>query len=270
MEVDDYTHRVGTADQVDVTRYGLGARGIDRIEKTTDAYGSSSVTAVTYPIYDGHGNMVRTLARSGAGYSVTAERIFGAWGEVRNGSGPSDSKGKYCANLGHVQDDESGLIYMRARYYEPASGRFVSEDPARDLSNWFSYCSNKPTNQSDPTGREGLWDIGGLLRRAYNLFQNSGRGYGVIETIKKLRAFQESLKLAARVSETAAGQMVSDAEIAAEFNGSEYDADAIAMKIEVVADKEAASVLPLTDALLAKVGIGMIERMLELMLGGFY
>ncbi len=63
MEVDDYTHRVGTADQVDVTRYGLGARGIDRIEKTTDAYGSSSVTAVTYPIYDGHGNVVRTLRR---------------------------------------------------------------------------------------------------------------------------------------------------------------------------------------------------------------
>jgi hypothetical protein len=56
----------------------------------------------------------------------------------------------------------------------------------------------------------------------------------------------------------------------AEFNGSEYDADAIAMKSEVVADKEAASVLPLTDALLAKVGIAMIDRMIELMLGGFY
>ncbi len=44
-----------------------------------------------------------------------------------------DPKLRYCANLGHNQDDESGLIYMRARYYEPASGRFVSEDSELSL-----------------------------------------------------------------------------------------------------------------------------------------
>jgi RHS repeat-associated protein len=98
--------------------------------------------------------MVRTLARSGSGYAVSAERIFGAWGEVRNGSGPSDSKGKYCANLGHVQDDESGLIYMRARYYEPGRGRFVSEDSNRHGSNWVNYCGDNPVNAIDQSGKE--------------------------------------------------------------------------------------------------------------------
>ncbi len=150
---DDYTHHVGSADQVDVTRYGLGARGIDRIEKTTDAYGSSPVTNVSYPIYDGHGNMVRTLSRSGSGYAVTAERVFGAWGELRTSTGPTDSKGRYCANLGHVQDDESGLIYMRARYYEPGTGRFVSQDRALNGSNWLTYCANDPVNNLDESGR---------------------------------------------------------------------------------------------------------------------
>ncbi len=152
---DDYTHHVGTADQVDVTRYGLGARGIDRIEKTTDAYGSSPVTNVSYPIYDGHGNMVRTLSRNGSGYAVSAERIFGAWGEVRNGSGPSDSKGRYCADLGHVQDDESGLIYMRARYYEPGLGRFLSQDVRKSGYNWFAFGNSCPTALCDPSGCSG-------------------------------------------------------------------------------------------------------------------
>jgi RHS repeat-associated protein len=74
-------------------------------------------------------------------------------------------KGRYVANLGHVQDDESGLIYMRARYYEPESGRFVSEDLARDGSNWFLYCANQPTMQTDPTG-----NANGFLITGWALF----------------------------------------------------------------------------------------------------
>jgi RHS repeat-associated protein len=50
---------------------------------------------------------------------------FLAWGALRSGGGAD--KGKHCANLGHKQDDESGLVYMRARYYEPTSGRFVTD-----------------------------------------------------------------------------------------------------------------------------------------------
>jgi uncharacterized protein RhaS with RHS repeats len=43
---------------------------------------------------------------------------------------------------------------MRARYYEPTSGRFVSEDPARDGLSWFAYCGNNPVTKCDPTGKE--------------------------------------------------------------------------------------------------------------------
>lgn len=130
-----------------VTRYGIGARGIDYMAKT-----DSSGTAVSNPIYDGHGNMVATLSRSGSSYALANQRSYGAWGDVRQGSASSDPKGRYCANLGHKQDEETGLVYMRARLYEPQTGRFVSEDHEQDGSNWFIYCQNNPVNNVDEAG----------------------------------------------------------------------------------------------------------------------
>ena len=58
----------------------------------------------------------------------------------------------FAGGVGHLTDD-SGLIYMRARYYDPASGRFVSEDPARNGSNWYAYCGNNPVNFIDGSGQ---------------------------------------------------------------------------------------------------------------------
>jgi uncharacterized protein RhaS with RHS repeats len=38
------------------------------------------------------------------------------------------------------------------RYYDPAIGRFLSQDPAQDESNWYSYCGNNPLVAVDPSG----------------------------------------------------------------------------------------------------------------------
>ncbi|MDV3349818.1 RHS repeat-associated core domain-containing protein [Leptothoe sp. LEGE 181152] len=60
---------------------------------------------------------------------------------------------------GRERDDATGLIYYRARYYDPAVGRFISEDPlgfdAGD-ANLYRYVFNSPTNYTDPSGEATL------------------------------------------------------------------------------------------------------------------
>ncbi|MBX7134866.1 MAG: RHS repeat-associated core domain-containing protein [Fimbriimonadaceae bacterium] len=87
-------------------------------------------------------------------HSIGNERQYDVWGAVRSGSTSGDPNNRYCANLGHKQDDESGLIYMRARYYEPGTGRFISEDPAMHGLNWFIYCHSDPVNYDDSSGKD--------------------------------------------------------------------------------------------------------------------
>jgi RHS repeat-associated protein len=57
---------------------------------------------------------------------------------------------------GHMYDDELGLNYMQARYYDPVIGRFYSNDPIgfRDVHsfNRYAYANNNPYKYTDPTG----------------------------------------------------------------------------------------------------------------------
>jgi RHS repeat-associated protein len=93
-----------------------------------------------------------------------------------------------CANgLDHVQDpsgrilistneftytdeqvDSSGLQYLRARYYDAATGRFASRDPL-PLMQRYSYVGGNPVNLVDPTGLCSKWppsEYADCLRKA--------------------------------------------------------------------------------------------------------
>lgn len=66
---------------------------------------------------------------------------------------------------GQTLDEESGLYYYNARYYDPGLGRFVSSDPTvqhpndpQDL-NRYAYCRNNPVNLIDPSGYGWLSDF---------------------------------------------------------------------------------------------------------------
>lgn len=60
---------------------------------------------------------------------------------------------------GHVNDPETGLVYMQARYYDPATGRFLSVDPVAPVGgnlfnvNRYDYANNNPINNVDLDGR---------------------------------------------------------------------------------------------------------------------
>ena len=56
---------------------------------------------------------------------------------------------------GQYTDPASGLIYMRARWYDPATGQFITSDPighASGETNLYRYAGGDPTNFTDPTG----------------------------------------------------------------------------------------------------------------------
>jgi len=137
-----------------ITQNGLGARGIEYINQIT-----SSGSASEYPIYDAHGNMIAALAKSGSSYVVGNQRNYGVWGDILTGSSTGTPDNRYCASLGHVRDDESGCDYMRARYYDSSSGRFLSQDPVRNGDNVYAYADNSPVDKADKTGKMSFADI---------------------------------------------------------------------------------------------------------------
>jgi RHS repeat-associated protein len=53
------------------------------------------------------------------------------------------------------ENDGTGLMYYRHRYYAPQWGRFISEDPLGFAAgiNQYAYCHNNPVNATDPTGQ---------------------------------------------------------------------------------------------------------------------
>ena len=64
-----------------VNQYARRARGVDMISLTT-----SSGTTLSFPVYDGHGNMTACLLRDGAGgFTLTSRRAYDPWGAMRQG-----------------------------------------------------------------------------------------------------------------------------------------------------------------------------------------
>jgi RHS repeat-associated protein len=104
-----------------------------------------------------HADALETVVRitDGSG-SVALSREYDAWGQLQAGW---DEPG--YSFTGREWDPETGLYYYRARYYDPKSGRFISEDPLplaeRRLSEVgaYPYVGNDPVNSVDPYGLEG-------------------------------------------------------------------------------------------------------------------
>ncbi len=66
------------------------------------------------------------------------------------------------------EDDGTGLLYYRDRYYDPQTGRFISQDPSGQAggTNLYEYALSSPTTYTDPSGNNPLIAacvIGGLM-----------------------------------------------------------------------------------------------------------
>lgn len=99
-----------------------------------------------YYIYNGHGDVVMMVDEDG---NVVNSYSYDPWGKITEQTETVENSIKYA---GEYYDDETGFIYLRARYYDPGVRRFIQEDPARDKWNWYSYCEGNPIKYIDPSG----------------------------------------------------------------------------------------------------------------------
>jgi RHS repeat-associated protein len=113
---------------------------------------------------------------------LVVQYAYDAWGK------PVIVKGSLAGTLGadnpfryrgYVWDEETGLYYLRSRYYDPVWGRWLNADTLLGQAgallshNGFAYCLNNPVMRVDPSGmasvavaiglKELLWGLGTLL-----------------------------------------------------------------------------------------------------------
>jgi len=99
-------------------------------------------------VYDGLGSVVGTVDGKSLAYTPGPKRDV--YGNPRDSATLPTPNG-FVGALGHPTD-LTGLIYMRARYYDPQTGRFISEDPQQNDNNFFVYAGNDPVNNIDSSG----------------------------------------------------------------------------------------------------------------------
>ncbi|OPX41900.1 tRNA(Glu)-specific nuclease WapA precursor [Ruminiclostridium hungatei] len=105
-----------------------------------------------YFLYNGHGDTVQLTSTTGGSIKVYD---YDAFGNEKNIDPGDTNLFRYC---GEYFDKETGTIYLRARYYDPTIGRFITEDSywgkdSDPLSlNLYTYCGNNPINYIDPSG----------------------------------------------------------------------------------------------------------------------
>jgi len=111
---------------------------------------------VTYVYTDPQGT---PLVEADAQGNVIARYDYTPYGNaVASLGSPANGPGY----TGHVNDPETGLVYMQARYYVPAVGRFLSIDPSKPTPgnvfnfNRNAYASNNPIGNIDPNGKQSL------------------------------------------------------------------------------------------------------------------
>ena len=136
------------------------------------------------------GDIIAILDSTGA---VVVSYTYDAWGT------PTSIGGTLASTLGAVQpfryrgyvyDEETGMYYLRSRYYSPNTVRFINVD-AFCKGNTFSYCKNAPIANRDDDGSNGGHMIEKIIH-AYLYDEKAWYDYGMnwdVRNFKKVKPF---------------------------------------------------------------------------------
>jgi len=116
-----------------------------------------------YYLFDALGSPVNIAQQDG---SLTARYQYDAWGHLRKDESTSWNRFGFT---GHENDKETGLIYAKARYLDPDTGRFLNQDAFDGFTDRppslhkYIYAYGNPTVYCDPDGNE---SVSTMLSRA--------------------------------------------------------------------------------------------------------
>jgi RHS repeat-associated protein len=150
-------------------QYVWSARGVDVaiLRDTCDANGDPIAADRVYFLTDANGNVTALVNADGTPverYSYTAYgnvTVYDGNWQVRTGG---SAHGNDRLFAGREYDTATGLYYNRARWYNPATGSFLTRDPtgyAAGDANLYRYVANNPLAFTDPTGLSGSGGSGG-------------------------------------------------------------------------------------------------------------
>jgi RHS repeat-associated protein len=144
--------------------------------------------------YDGRGTVRMLTNAAGA---VTDAYEYDAFGNEVDHTGTTPNNYLY---RGEQWDPDLSLYYLSARYYNPATGRFMSQDPyGGDIRNpaslhRYRYASGNPVNRIDPSGRDDTTEM------ALGISWTAIQGYAAIYALgKSINCIYESEASAVRV-----------------------------------------------------------------------
>jgi RHS repeat-associated protein len=117
--------------------YGPGGQILEQIAGSTPAYYHSDQLGSVRALTDQSGAVVATYA-------------YDAYGQPTRSTGSAPNPFRYA---GEYRDGESGLYYLRARYYDPATAQFLTVDPLlAATAQAYAYAAGSPLNATDPRG----------------------------------------------------------------------------------------------------------------------
>ncbi|MGA1867044.1 MAG: RHS repeat-associated core domain-containing protein [bacterium] len=166
-------HRISKQEDSQTTRYVLDINGpLSRVIAETNEVGQITsyyvyasqiglVSKITpdrqayYYHFDGLGNTICITDGSG---NIVNKYAYDEFGNLTDYVETIPNPFRYVGKYG-IMDEKNGLLFMRARYYDPEIGRFLTQDPigfaGGDL-NLYVYVRNNPVNFIDPYG---LWSL---------------------------------------------------------------------------------------------------------------
>jgi RHS repeat-associated protein len=138
-----------------VTNYYVYAGGAGLIYQITEA--ASGTNTLTYH-FDYRGS---TVALSDNNGNVTDRMEYSLYATMTYRVGTNDTPFLFNGRYG-VQSDPNGLLYMRARYYNPFLCRFINPDPSGFSGglNFYAYANGNPVSFLDPFGLS-FWSVTG-------------------------------------------------------------------------------------------------------------